>query len=400
MRDSILGLTNPLIALLIAGVFFVIWSKDKDRRHVLGFSLAYASVGLGFLISQLLPVSFGRASVHLSTVPYYIGGSLMTWAVATRVNRPAPVRALAVFGAIAGVMLVLGLFFGDFTTSDLYLSNTLHALVFMMGAQATASTRHHSLPNAMIFWMLALTSLQFFVRPSLTFMIDGALVHETYRDSTYYSMLNATVALISVGLAMVLIAACVADHVGREKRAIQSDPLTGLPARRAFEEQVEATMLRAEDEGVPLSMVVGDIDHFKKVNDIWGHQAGDAAIAEFGRLIARTIRDGDIAGRIGGEEFCILVWNCNELGAVGLAERLRKRTAEIKLDGDTALDIRISASFGVSELVPGESYRSHFGRTDAALYRAKENGRNQVIAASGELISPDETRRDLANQAA
>lgn len=324
----------------------------------------------------------------------------MVWAVSTRVNRPAPVRALGAFGVIAAVMIVLGLFFGDFTTSDLYITNTLHALVFMMGAQATASTRHHSLPNAMIFWMLAVISFQFFVRPSLTFMIDGALVHETYRDSTYYSMLNATIALLSVGLAMVLIAACVTDHIGEEKRAIQNDPLTGLRARRAFEEQVELAMLRADDEGVPLSMVVGDIDHFKQVNDIWGHQAGDAVIAEFGKLITRTIRGGDIAGRIGGEEFCILLWNCNEQGAVGLAERLRRRAAEIKLDDDTALDVRISASFGVIELVPGESYRLHFGRTDEALYQAKKNGRDQVVAASDKLVARSENERELASQAA
>ncbi|MEM1050775.1 MAG: GGDEF domain-containing protein [Pseudomonadota bacterium] len=381
MRDSILGLVTPMTALLIAATFFALWLWDKERRVVLAISVAYLLNGIGFLMSQFIPIDLGRPGVGLTNIPYYIGSFLFIWAVATRVNRPAPVKTMAAAGIIAGPMICSSMLFAEFTSADLYISSTLYAVMYMLGAQATASTRHHNIANAMVFWMLVLTSLQFFIRPSLSFMIEGALMHETYRESMYYSVLNASVAINSLGLAIALIAACASDYIQNEKEAMQLDSLTGLLTRRAFEEEVEAAMVRAEEARIPLAMVVGDIDHFKKVNDIWGHQAGDTAIGEFGKLIGRTIRDGDFAGRIGGEEFCIVVWNCEEAGAAGLAERLRARTTKLEID-EGPLDLRITASFGVSERVDGESYRALFARADAALYASKDAGRDRVTNAS------------------
>lgn len=126
-------------------------------------------------------------------------------------------------------------------------------------------------------------------------------------------------------------------------------------------------------------MVIADIDHFKQVNDIWGHQAGDTAIINFGDLLEGTIRGCDVAARIGVEEFCLLVWNCGLDDAAGLAERIRLAFAQMEHRG-VGPDIRLTASFGVAEMHKGESYESLFARADAALYQAKEEGRNQVIS--------------------
>ena len=159
----------------------------------------------------------------------------------------------------------------------------------------------------------------------------------------------------------------------------ERDALTGLKMRGPFEAQAIAMLNRARDKDVPVSVIVADIDHFKRVNDIWGHQVGDTAIASFGDLLRSTIRDTDIAGRIGGEEFCILVWNCPEEPTLNLAERIRARFEQLPIEGISD-DVRLTASFGVAQWVTDEGYGRLFARADAALYRAKEGGRNSTSA--------------------
>ena len=177
---------------------------------------------------------------------------------------------------------------------------------------------------------------------------------------------------------MVLVGACLYDQIKAVREQADLDGLTKLRTRRAFEQGVVTLLERAKQECAPVSLVVADIDHFKAVNDVWGHQAGDKAIAQFGEIVRGTIRETDIAGRIGGEEFCILAWNCDEQAAVSLAERIRRKFAQAQIEGLPG-DQRLTASFGVAGRGEGEGYGKLFARTDGALYAAWENGRNCIV---------------------
>nr|WP_269748058.1 GGDEF domain-containing protein [Altererythrobacter lutimaris] len=174
----------------------------------------------------------------------------------------------------------------------------------------------------------------------------------------------------------------------------ENDHLTGLKMRRAFEQSAMDMIDRGTRKNVPVSMIVADIDHFKQVNDIWGHQSGDRAIVAFGKLIQRMVRADDVCGRIGGEEFCIMIWNCELDPAERLAERVREAFAAMPHDGINS-DVRLTASFGVATCRPQEGFGKLFARADAALYRAKEAGRNQVLADRRE-----EKREPMAENAA
>ena len=129
--------------------------------------------------------------------------------------------------------------------------------------------------------------------------------------------------------------------------------------------------------GLPLAGVMFDLDHFKEINDNYGHQHGDETIRAIGRKLLGVMRKYDNAGRYGGEEFFILLPNTRSEQAVMIAERFRK-----ELEGLTVeyLDntIQVSASFGVAEFAPGESRESWINRTDKAMYQAKQEGRNRV----------------------
>jgi len=158
-----------------------------------------------------------------------------------------------------------------------------------------------------------------------------------------------------------------------------TDHLTGLANRRRFERQLEREVARTSRHGRPFSLITIDIDHFKKINDTYGHEAGDEAIKCLARVLQQGTRGIDLAARIGGEEFGVILTETNLPGAVEVAERLRMtlKSVEIPTVG------QIAASFGVAECPSqAETARELLARADAALYDAKRDGRDRVARAS------------------
>ena len=160
-----------------------------------------------------------------------------------------------------------------------------------------------------------------------------------------------------------------------------TDDLSGLGSRRSFYERGRDALKQAETSNSPLSMILLDIDHFKRVNDGYGHLTGDQVICEVANIILKMIRSSDIQGRIGGEEFAILLPDTEPKGAVELAERIRHAIAEIALesDGDRLV---ITASFGVASYDQStDNIKSLMQSCDTALYKAKDQGRNRVVSS-------------------
>jgi len=162
-----------------------------------------------------------------------------------------------------------------------------------------------------------------------------------------------------------------------------TDSLTGLPNRRAFEQALRRDLARAERSKEPLAVVMIDVDFFKKVNDTYGHATGDVVLRCLADVVRSTLRTGDIAARLGGEEFVALLPNANVEGGKIVAERLRAKLAATGMPGPAG-SFNVSASFGVAA-VQGAACRgadsSLLERADAALYEAKRSGRNRVVAA-------------------
>jgi diguanylate cyclase (GGDEF)-like protein len=161
------------------------------------------------------------------------------------------------------------------------------------------------------------------------------------------------------------------------------DPLTGLFNRRYFEETLRRELARAKRMAKPLSMVVLDVDHFKSVNDGFGHAAGDAVLRAISQLVRESIRDGDVACRYGGEEMIILMPDCSQADAARRAEALRAGIADAAPMLDGAGPAAITASFGVAGYpADGPDADALFRAADKALYQAKRDGRNRVVAAA------------------
>jgi diguanylate cyclase (GGDEF)-like protein len=164
------------------------------------------------------------------------------------------------------------------------------------------------------------------------------------------------------------------EEVDRRSR---TDPLTGLYNRHHFGEQLQASLSAADRYGQPVSLLLIDIDHFKKVNDTWGHEAGDAVLRQVARLLQEGVRDVDVV-RYGGEEMAMLLPRTRSDDAVEVAERLRARIASTVVRHRGA-EITVTASFGVATYPETVKVRDQlFPSADKALYIAKHDGRNCV----------------------
>lgn len=157
----------------------------------------------------------------------------------------------------------------------------------------------------------------------------------------------------------------------------RTDSLTGLANRAYFQERYEQIFALARRHQAPLAVVMMDLDHFKHINDTFGHDAGDIVLKHFGRLVRESCRQEDFACRFGGEEFILYLPHTTIKEALVLADRLRQRLA-----GDDILknQYQITVSIGVAGTVPDESPESLIKRADQALYKAKDSGRNWVCA--------------------
>jgi diguanylate cyclase (GGDEF)-like protein len=183
----------------------------------------------------------------------------------------------------------------------------------------------------------------------------------------------AGIGALSLGLNQVRLAR-------RHKHDAETDALTGLFNRRAFFDRAQA--LRAS-----VAVIVFDIDHFKQVNDVHGHQRGDVVLQTFANILTETVREGDLAARLGGEEFAVLLPDTSLKAALIVAERVRKRFAERRFTSEAML-FGSSVSVGISQIGARAELTVLMAQADAALYAAKRSGRNRVILYSDKSSFP------------
>jgi len=197
-------------------------------------------------------------------------------------------------------------------------------------------------------------------------------------DNVVFNRIIATIVLYSVSL--LLYRNSQSEIV--LKRLATTDPLTGALNRRHFMELMSREQRRAERYNAVFSMLMIDIDHFKRVNDTYGHQTGDQAIQAMADACQKALRPTDLLARYGGEEFIITLVHTDQVGAAKVAERLRESVSEIELPTEQGV-LKFTISVGVSTFFKRSLLEEIIGRADQALYQAKTSGRNRVCLAPG-----------------
>ncbi len=200
----------------------------------------------------------------------------------------------------------------------------------------------------------------------------------------HFTYLTLPAGFMSTSILIILMLA--SDISEKMKEIAVRDQLTGLLNRRGFNEYGEKAFAAARRAGTELSVIMTDIDRFKRINDRFGHAAGDAALVHFADLFAEKRRSEDVVARVGGEEFALLLPGTNLRDAMALADQLCSTIGSTPIDL-TTVGLPITSSFGVAAISEKDaSLDDMIRRADRALYRSKRAGRNQVDLESSQLL--------------
>jgi diguanylate cyclase (GGDEF)-like protein len=266
-------------------------------------------------------------------------------------------------------------------TGRIYAVNFCYGAMMLVAA-ATMHTFRNKTPIERVLFAVALTiGLYSFVRTIGISLVEGHIVDRAqYVGSLTWLVLNFSAAFFALLFALTLAYMVVLDAMQDLRAESMTDLLSGLLNRRGFEEHGRKALAHAGGIGVPAALLICDIDHFKSVNDRFGHACGDQVITAFGRCLSDAAGGEHVTARIGGEEFAVVLAGANLKTGRLFAEAVRNACSTLKISG-LPEDCAVTASFGVAEMQAGEDLTSLMRRADAALYEAKRRGRDRVRSA-------------------
>lgn len=373
----LIALLNPSFALVLAAAFCVLWHYQR-RRYVAVLAVGYFCAGAGFLL-QYFSLPFGFTATKLVSNACFLGaGSCIAGAIVARCGRRVPLAAILVLALGGMATLCWFTFVADNLTWRIFVINfALGGISLVAGVELRHVRRNGPMETALLAFSL-LAATNFLVRTVLVIGLHGAFAdYKDFYASTYWTTALLSHAVLSLLLALTLLGAAALDEVAMLSSDARTDPLSRLFNRRGFEECAAQVLDRCDRAGLPVALVLADLDHFKSINDIYGHQAGDRVIADFAGRLQMAAGTRGVAGRLGGEEFAVVLPNVDIAAARALAEAVRVAFSAGTVDG-LPVGVRITASFGVASRSGNEPLEPLLRRADEALYKAKQNGRDSV----------------------
>ncbi len=363
------------VMMLTFGCTFLVVSRFGSREASL-WAVGFLSAAFAFSVPMFfawLPIpvqALSADALFLSAFYFYSGALLKRFRRPPRIVLRLGVCVVA-YAALAYAVLVLESLPAELLISDIACSALL---IFAIGSSLRSTRRAI---DRILLGVASLIVLEAIVRNAILLVIfapGGDL--ESFGTSTYAFVMQAGASVIALLFALSALAATTLDTIERYRDAAESDSLTGLLNRRGFEETARRLKARGALKG---AILLCDIDHFKRINDTYGHAAGDSVIAGLAELLKARLPEGAFAARFGGEEFVAFLPGAElaDGGKVANAIRLAFSAAG---QPDVAGVGKITASFGVACVASSDaSLTETIGRADAALYAAKDAGRNRVM---------------------
>nr|WP_314544733.1 GGDEF domain-containing protein [uncultured Massilia sp.] len=330
-------------------------------------------------------LSFDAANLLLLCSPIFMYAGFLL-----HLGKRVPVRRLAAWAVLSTLALAWFRYAVDATALRIALTSLFHGVVngaIAWALRRSASPGRARYPARFAFWSAALQTACYaarFVLYVVQFDIAVSVFDASLMNLVFVAL--GTLALPTLTMGAVMMAN--ADIIARTTYAAEHDYLTGAWTRRAFSKLAERERERIARSGGELSVLVFDADHFKAINDTYGHAMGDRVLGDIVLRTGTVIRGIDSCARLGGEEFAVLLPQTGASPALVAAERLRTTLEQGCVgDGDGGL-IRYTVSVGVATLEPNEAVARMMERADAALYAAKSAGRNRVCCAQGGAGQP------------
>ncbi|MDG4891324.1 MAG: GGDEF domain-containing protein [Mesorhizobium sp.] len=373
----LIALLNPTIALALGAAFLVLWFYQRHRPYLAVLAASYCLSASGFLL-QYFTLPLGIVATKLiSNICFTIAACCLSGAIIARYGRRVPYFGI---GLMAGGGLAAFAWFmfvePDLTWRVLSMNFGFGGLSLLVAAELR--TVRNNGPEKILVALALLSALNFTARTLIVVIAHGPFPsYDGFYGSSYWTTALLSHALLSLLIALCLFTAAALDVLKALKAETHTDPLSGLLNRRGFEDRAALLLDQCAKAGFPVALVLADLDHFKALNDQHGHEAGDRVIADFAAKLRFATGARGAAGRIGGEEFAVLL-PLSDLAAARLfAEAIRTFYSAGAVDG-LPLGTRVTASFGVAARSGAEGLAPLMRRADEALYKAKRNGRDSV----------------------
>ena len=390
--------TLYLVATMVAamlGAMLLFFGRQENIPALMWWGAAYllgaASVAVWTLASSTLGAMY---SLALNAIGFVACG--MVWNAARVFHGRKPNLPGLLFGAIAWVAAVMALA-PQASAMRLTIGAGIVAVYAALTAAELWSERRKTLQKR---WpAVAVPVLHGFVLMLPILLGDLLRPHDDgFSSSIWVTVFSVELVLYAVGTVFVIFMLVSERTVTAHKTAASMDPLTGMLNRRGFAEATSRVIEREANAGRPATVLIFDVDHFKSINDRFGHPAGDEVLRLFATIVLNTLRITDLSGRIGGEEFAAFLPCPLEEGVIA-AERVREA---FECSGIVVEDgpVDTTVSIGVAGGPAGTELEVLLAAADAALYQAKRNGRNRVEAAEELPLSLEKWRRKTAGYVA
>ncbi|PTE08018.1 GGDEF domain-containing protein [Mesorhizobium helmanticense] len=376
---------NLFVAGLLAAAFMAITLYDVGRASArwlaFGYLLGMAYYAIEFAIpvfDNARPAVVAGFSVFLGATIAFNGGLAHKYQVAP------PWTPMLVFLAAASIAV--------YAVQDLPRQSLVRMMAYQLpyaamqfvglGIVRSSRQRRDRLDHVLMA-VLGASALQFVSKPFIAAALGGWGANpQAYLQSNYALVSQSLGTMFALAIALLILVIMVRDVLVEVRSRSEIDTLSRLLNRGGFERHAERAMREAARKGITVTLVIADLDHFKNINDNFGHASGDRVIEAFAGLLREAAADHHVTGRLGGEEFAIILPGTNLAAARLFAEGTRNAFGTLPVEG-LPKDHRCTASFGVAELQPGEGFAGLTQRADEALYQAKRGGRDRVRISLG-----------------
>lgn len=377
----LISLLSPTTGIIIFAAFFVLWLNKRELSYILTASLGYLLTALGFLFQDTLPAWSLDAQRIISNFCFLAGVGTIFIAPLQRDKIAIPWASMTITLVVAMAILIWFLLFSPNLIARIAVASiALNLLIFLplrrfyVGMQDRFSDR-------VLLGTMILCQLIFIVRPLMAYWTpQGTDTYNALDQSTYWGLVHFSFIVMAITIAIALMVSVSLDLMDELKREAVTDSLSTLSNRRGFEEDARKALQRSKASGATPALLLVDLDRFKNINDLYGHAAGDTVIRDFGRLIQSLSDDKTVAGRIGGEEFAILLPEATLDSAQQFADSIREQFQQHYQHHPDFTSNKPTTSIGMvlaNRTDEETSLSRMLNLADKALYSAKNNGRNR-----------------------
>lgn len=369
---------NFLIGLSFSVVFLIVSTRSRSRVAARWIAAAYAVACLSTIAELLVAYTDWVKFFALFAFASVLGGLLLIRVgIGKLYGVPAHPLGLGLFfcASLCVAWLIYDLPRGTWLQAVAY--QTPFALSLFVSAIAVLLSVRRSLIDRVMVVLLILAGMQFLVKAVLAVLVGSGDTPKDYIHSNYALISQSATGVCVVVVGLMLLSVFVLEIMADERTNSEIDALSLVFNRRGFDAHCDLALRRRAGEGHAL--ILCDLDHFKRVNDTFGHYSGDCVIRAFAELLQTKAPSGSVVGRLGGEEFCVMVPGASQEAAVMLAQMLRAEMAFLPVTG-LPQNFRITASFGVATFRSSDEMSTTLRHADSALYEAKAAGRNCVRA--------------------